>query len=90
MPRRRGASSTWPIDAHTTRGRTAVFLPPGASPEYAEQVTALSLQVGEEDNRLCEQMHRGMASGAIERATLMEVNEALLVAFQRRVRQLVG
>jgi phenylpropionate dioxygenase-like ring-hydroxylating dioxygenase large terminal subunit len=80
----------WPLDAHTTRGRTAVFLAPGTSAGYAEQVTALSLQVGEEDNRVCEQMHRGMASGGIERATLMEVNEALLVAFQRRVRELLG
>jgi choline monooxygenase len=79
----------WPVDAHTTRGRTAVFLPPDVSEDYARQVTALSLQVGEEDNTLCEAMHRGMASGAIERATLMEASEQLLVSFQRRVRALL-
>lgn len=79
----------WPVDADTTRGRTAVFLPPGTSPEYATQITELSLQVGEEDNRLCEQMHRGMASGAIERATLLEADEQLLVRFQQRVRELL-
>jgi phenylpropionate dioxygenase-like ring-hydroxylating dioxygenase large terminal subunit len=79
----------WPVDAHTTRGRTAVFLMPGTSQEYAEQVTALSLQVGNEDNELCEAMHRGMASGAIEHATLMENNEQLLVRFQARVRELL-
>jgi phenylpropionate dioxygenase-like ring-hydroxylating dioxygenase large terminal subunit len=80
----------WPVDARTTRGRTAVFLPRGVSEEYAAQVTELSLKVGEEDNALCEAMHRGMASGAIERARLMEVNEELLVRFQGRVRELVG
>jgi len=80
----------WPVDADTTAGRTAVFLPEGASEDYARQVTELSLQVGEEDNRLCEAMHRGMASGAIERGRLMEDSEALLVRFQRRVRELMG
>ncbi|HET6505870.1 MAG TPA: aromatic ring-hydroxylating dioxygenase subunit alpha [Baekduia sp.] len=80
----------WPVDAHTTRGRTAVFLPEGATEEYARQVTELSLRVGEEDNALCEAMHRGMASGAIERGRLMEDSEALLVRFQRRVRELMG
>ena len=80
----------WPQDAGTTRGRTAVFLPAGASEAYARQVTELSLQVGEEDNALCEAMHRGMASGAIERGRLMEDSEELLVRFQRRVRALMG
>jgi choline monooxygenase len=79
----------WPIDAHTTGGRTAVFLPRGTSDTYAKQITELSLQVGEEDNALCAAMHRGMASGAIERATLMEASEQLLVSFQRRVRALL-
>jgi choline monooxygenase len=80
----------WPIDAHTTGGRTAVFLHEGTSSEYAEQVTALSLQVGNEDNELCERMHRGMASGAIEHASLMQSSEQLLVRFQARVRELLG
>lgn len=80
----------WPMDEGTTAGRTAVFLPEGASEEYARQVTELSLQVGEEDNALCEAMQRGMASGAIERGRLMEDSEELLVRFQRRVRDLMG
>jgi choline monooxygenase len=80
----------WPIDAATTGGKTAVFLPRGTSEEYARQITELSLKVGEEDNALCEAMHRGMASGAVDGARLMEVSEELLVRFQARVRELVA
>lgn len=80
----------WPKDAHTTGQRSAIFLPRGVSEDYARQVTELSMQVGQEDNDLVEKMHRGMASGALERATLMIESEQLLGHFQARVRELIA
>jgi len=76
----------WPHDAHRTGGRTVVLLAPDASPAYARQVLDLSLQVCEEDNVLCEGLHRGLTCGALERPALMEVNERLVVRFQELVR----
>jgi phenylpropionate dioxygenase-like ring-hydroxylating dioxygenase large terminal subunit len=75
----------WPTDAHHSRGRTIILHPPGVSSEYAAQILALSLEVSEEDNRLCEGMQVGMSSGAIDREYLLGENEALLLRFHELV-----
>lgn len=74
---------TWylPDGPETTRAYTAVFVATDSPDGYAEQVMALLTQVGEEDNVICESMHRGMASGAIERERVLPENEALIVEF---------
>lgn len=71
----------WPVDADTTGARTIVFVAADATEEYEEQVTALLTQVGEEDNAICEGMHRGMRSGAIERVRVLPGNEPLITSF---------
>lgn len=71
----------WPLDAETTGARTVVLVSPDASPEYERQVTDLLMQVGEEDNAVCEGMHRGMRSGSIERVRVMPGNEPLIASF---------
>ncbi len=75
----------WPTDAHHSRGRTIILHPPGVNSEYAAQILALSLEVSEEDNRLCEGMQVGMSSGAIDREYLLGENEALLLRFHELV-----
>lgn len=76
----------WPIDANRTGMRTVVTLPPDAPEGYGEQINDLAVQVGDEDNGLCESMHRGLASGMLERPTLLPGHEGLLVRFQSLVR----
>lgn len=71
----------WPIDAETTGARTVVLVAPDASPEYERQVTDLLMQVGEEDNAVCEGMHRGMRSGSIDRVRVLPGNEPLIAHF---------
>jgi phenylpropionate dioxygenase-like ring-hydroxylating dioxygenase large terminal subunit len=80
----------WPSGVSTTRGRTVIAFPPGVPEAYAEQIRALSLQVGEEDNVLVEGIHRGVASGALEGPRILPRNEALLVEFQRLVVAALG
>jgi phenylpropionate dioxygenase-like ring-hydroxylating dioxygenase large terminal subunit len=75
----------WPTDAHHSRGRTIILHAPGVSSDYAAQILALSLEVSEEDNRLCEGMQVGMSSGAIDREYLLGENEALLLRFHELV-----
>ncbi|MEP9361545.1 aromatic ring-hydroxylating dioxygenase subunit alpha [Nocardioides sp. CN2-186] len=71
----------WPVDADTTGARTVVLVAPDATPEYERQVTDLLMQVGEEDNAVCEGMHRGMRSGALERVRVLPGNEPLISSF---------
>jgi choline monooxygenase len=71
----------WPVDADTTGARTAVFVAPNASADYERQVTDLLMQVGEEDNAVCEGMHRGMRSGSLDRVRVLPGNEPLIAHF---------
>ncbi len=71
----------WPVDAETTAARTVVLVSPDASPEYERQVNALLLQVGAEDNAICQGMHRGMRSGALDRVRILPGNEPLISTF---------
>jgi phenylpropionate dioxygenase-like ring-hydroxylating dioxygenase large terminal subunit len=80
----------WPSGVGTTRGRTVIAFPPGVPEAYADQIRALSIQVGEEDNALVEGLHRGVGSGALEGPRILPRNEALLVEFQRLVVERLG
>jgi carnitine monooxygenase subunit len=71
----------WPIDAETTGARTLVLVAPDATEEYERQVTELLMQVGEEDNAVCEGMHRGLRSGSLERVRVLPGNEPLISTF---------
>lgn len=71
----------WPVDADTTGARTLLFVATDATADYEQQIVALLTQVGEEDNEVCAGMHRGMRSGALERARLLPANEPLIAAF---------
>ena len=73
----------WPVDADTTDARTVVLAAPDATPEYERQVTDLLMQVGEEDNAVCEGMHRGMRSGSLDRVRVLPGNEPLIAHFHR-------
>jgi hypothetical protein len=70
-----------PAGPEQTRAYTALFVGPDATDDYAAQALALLTQVGEEDNSICESMHRGMASGAIDRERILPENEALITRF---------
>jgi choline monooxygenase len=82
-PGRGALELTWylPDGPERTRAYTALFVAPDAPDAYADQVLALLTQVGDEDNTICESMHRGMASGAIARERILPENEALITRF---------
>lgn len=80
----------WPTGVGTTGGRTVIAFPPGVPESYTNQIRALSVQVGEEDNELVEGIHRGVACGALEGPRILPRNEALLVEFQRLVVEALG
>ena len=71
----------WPVDAETTGARTVVLVAPDASAEYERQVADLLMQVGEEDNLVCEGMHRGLRSGSLDRVLLLPGSEPLIADF---------
>ena len=71
----------WPTSPDTTGARTVVLVAPDASAEYERQVTDLLMQVGEEDNAVCEGMHRGMRSGSLDRVRVLPDNEPLIAGF---------
>jgi phenylpropionate dioxygenase-like ring-hydroxylating dioxygenase large terminal subunit len=58
------------------------FFAPGADPAWLEEFFAFDDQVGREDTKLVESVHRGMASGALEQGRLLLNAEPLLSAFQ--------
>jgi phenylpropionate dioxygenase-like ring-hydroxylating dioxygenase large terminal subunit len=58
------------------------FFAPGADPAWIEEFFAFDDQVGREDTKLVESVHRGMASGALEQGRLLLNAEPLLSAFQ--------
>jgi choline monooxygenase len=84
-PGRGALELTWylPETPGRTRAFTALLVAPDAGTDYADQVLALLTRVGEEDNTICESMHRGMVSGAIARERVLPENEALITHFHR-------
>ena len=67
------------------------FFAPGVDDEWIEDFFAFDNQVGAEDTVLVESVHRGMASGMIDRGRLLPASEPLLAAFQGWVeKQLVA
>ena len=77
----------WPVGAGRSKAKCIFFRMPGASDEYIEQLTEFGLKVMDEDNALCTLMQEGMASGAIASARPLPKSEALIVAFQKLVRE---
>ena len=58
------------------------FFAPGADAAWIEEFFAFDDQVGREDTKLVESVHRGMASGMLEQGRLLLNAEPLLSAFQ--------
>jgi phenylpropionate dioxygenase-like ring-hydroxylating dioxygenase large terminal subunit len=58
------------------------FFAPDVDPAWREEFFAFDDQVGKEDTILVESVHRGMASGAVDRGRLLLGSEPLLAAFQ--------
>jgi choline monooxygenase len=59
------------------------FFAPGTDEAWLEDFFAFDDQVGKEDTRLVESVHRGMAAGLLERGRLLVEAEPLIGAFQR-------
>jgi choline monooxygenase len=80
--------SIGPIVPHGT-GRTEryldYFFAPDVDEEWRREFFAFDDQVGREDTALVESVHRGMASGMLDRGRLLLAAEPLLAAFQRWV-----
>jgi len=67
------------------------FFAPDVDEDWRREFFAFDEQVGREDTALVESVHRGMASGMLERGRLLLSSEPLLAAFQRWVeRELSG
>ena len=58
------------------------FFAPDVDPAWRDEFYLFDGQVGKEDAVLVESVHRGMASGMIERGRLLLASEPLLAAFQ--------
>ncbi len=58
------------------------FFAPGLDDEWIRDFFAFDDQVGKEDTVLVESVHRGMASGMLDRGRLLLNSEPLLAAFQ--------
>jgi phenylpropionate dioxygenase-like ring-hydroxylating dioxygenase large terminal subunit len=58
------------------------FFAPGLDEEWLREFFAFDDQVGKEDTVLVESVHRGMASGMVDRGRLLLNSEPLLAAFQ--------
>jgi len=61
------------------------FFAPDVDEEWRREFFAFDEQVGREDTALVESVHRGMASGMLDRGRLLLSSEPLLAAFQRWV-----
>jgi choline monooxygenase len=80
-----GNLSVGPI-APAGPGRTARFLDyffaEDADAEWIERFLAYDDRIGREDTALVESVHRGMASGMLDRGRLLPESERLIAAFQ--------
>jgi choline monooxygenase len=71
-----------PSGPHRTERYLDYFFSPDADEEWRREFFAFDDQVGREDTALVESVHRGMASGVLERGRLLLNSEPLLAAFQ--------
>jgi phenylpropionate dioxygenase-like ring-hydroxylating dioxygenase large terminal subunit len=71
-----------PLTPHRTHRFLDYFFGPDVDEEWIEDLTAFDDQVGREDRVLVESVHRGIASGALERGVLMSRSEQLIGHFQ--------
>jgi choline monooxygenase len=65
------------------------FFAPDADPDWLGEFFAFDDQVGREDRVLVESVHRGMASGMLERGRLLLSSEPLVAAFQSWVAEAI-
>ena len=72
-----------PDGVHRTHRYLDYFFAPGVDEAWLAEFFAFDDQVGREDTALVESVHRGMASGLLDRGRLLVEAEPLLVAFQR-------
>ncbi|HSI02314.1 MAG TPA: aromatic ring-hydroxylating dioxygenase subunit alpha [Reyranella sp.] len=68
-----------------TRGITEQYFAPGVDEEFARDLIAFNLQVGEEDDRLTSSVQRGLNAGIPEHGRFLTQAEKLVGAFQRLV-----
>jgi choline monooxygenase len=73
-----------------TRGITEQYFAPGVDPEFARDLIAFNLQVGEEDDRLTSSVQRGLKAGIPEHGRVLTQAEKLVGAFQGLVADAVG
>jgi phenylpropionate dioxygenase-like ring-hydroxylating dioxygenase large terminal subunit len=71
-----------PAGPHRTERYLDYFFAPDVDEEWRREFFAFDEQVGREDTALVESVHRGMASGVLERGRLLLNAEPLLAAFQ--------
>src|SRR5919198_2578005 len=71
-----------PNGPHRTERYLDYFFAPGLDEEWLREFFAFDDQVGREDTVLVESVHRGMASGMLDRGRLLLNSEPLLAAFQ--------
>jgi choline monooxygenase len=74
-----------PVGPHRTERYLDYFFAPDVDEEWRREFFAFDDQVGREDTALVESVHRGMASGMLDRGRLLLAAEPLLAAFQRWV-----
>ena len=65
------------------------FFAPDADPDWLREFFVFDDQVGREDRVLVESVHRGMASGMLERGRLLLSSEPLVAAFQSWVAEAI-
>jgi phenylpropionate dioxygenase-like ring-hydroxylating dioxygenase large terminal subunit len=71
-----------PDGPHRTERYLDYFFASGVDEEWLREFFAFDDQVGKEDTALVESVHRGMASGMLDRGRLLLNSEPLLAAFQ--------
>jgi phenylpropionate dioxygenase-like ring-hydroxylating dioxygenase large terminal subunit len=72
-----------PNGPHRTERYLDYFFAPALDEAWLREFVAFDDQVGREDTVLVESVHRGMASGMLDRGRLLLNSEPLLAAFQR-------
>jgi choline monooxygenase len=70
-------------------GHLDYFFPEGADEQWVRELVAFDDQVGREDAKLVESVQRGVRSGVLERGRLLPESEQLVVAFQRRIAEVL-
>ncbi len=75
-----------PRTPHTTYRFLDYFFGPDVEQRWIDDLMAFDDQVGREDRILVEGVHRGVASGALERGVLMSRSEQLIGHFQALTR----